>query len=62
MSALSFAVTSCFIGRNGLNRLNSSDAMTAPWDTPIQIGDILDRYGPERSLKCLFSRYDFNIK
>jgi len=50
------------MGWSEVNRLNISDATIAPWDTPVQIGDILDRYGLERLLKFLFSRYDFNSK
>lgn len=50
------------MGWSKVNRLNSSGATTAPRDTPVQIGNILNRYGHERSLKSLFSRYDFNSK
>lgn len=41
-------------------RLNKSGVATEPWGTLAWMGFISDKAEPERTTKCLSSRYDLN--
>jgi hypothetical protein len=48
------------VGWSKVYTLNKNEASTASWRTPAWMGFILDKAEPERTTKCLYSRYDLN--